>query len=89
LEFKKESLILSWNSRKNFNVQAYRELNPTIPFEKVFLWFRSQFPFGRGLFFAKVRKDCDFVLIDLDKPVALIQVCWAIDEKATLQRELD
>jgi len=55
----------------------------------VFLWLRSQFPFGRGLFFAKRRKECDFVLIDRDKPVALIQVCWDIGEKATLQRELD
>ncbi|MEI6143791.1 MAG: ATP-binding protein [Mariniphaga sp.] len=55
----------------------------------VFLWLRSQFPFGRGLFFTKGKKECDFVVIDRDKPVALIQVCWNIDEKATLQRELD
>lgn len=55
----------------------------------VFLWLRSKFPFGRGLYFVKGRKECDFVIIDREKPKLLMQVSWKIDDTETLQREID
>lgn len=55
----------------------------------VFLWLRTKFPFGRGLYFAKGRKECDFILIDREKPSLLMQVSWKIDQTETLRREID
>lgn len=55
----------------------------------VFLWLRNQFPFGRGLYFAKGKKECDFILIERDQVIALIQVCWSIENPDTLKREID
>jgi predicted AAA+ superfamily ATPase len=55
----------------------------------VFLWPRNQFPFGKGLYFAKGKKECDFILIDRDQVIALILVCWSIENPDTLKREID
>jgi len=55
----------------------------------VFLWFRKQFPFGRGISFAKGKKECDFVIFDRDKPVLLSQVCWNLNQPETLRREME
>jgi predicted AAA+ superfamily ATPase len=54
----------------------------------IFLWLRRQMPFGRGLYFFKGKRECDFVVSDRDKPVKLIQVCWDISDSETLKREI-
>lgn len=54
----------------------------------VFLWLRTQMPFQRGLYFYKEKKECDFVMLDRDKPVKLIQACWNISDADTLKREI-
>ncbi|NTW34270.1 MAG: ATP-binding protein [Bacteroidetes bacterium] len=54
----------------------------------VFQWLRAKMPFQRGLYFFKGKKECDFVLLDRDKPIKLIQVCWNISDNATLKREV-
>lgn len=54
----------------------------------VFLWLRRQVPFGRGLYFFKGKRECDFVVLDRDKPVKLVQACWDISDAETLKREI-
>lgn len=54
----------------------------------VFLWLRQQTFFQRGLHFYKIKKECDFVLFDGDKPEKIIQSCWDISEPDTLKREI-
>lgn len=55
---------------------------------QVFLYLRQQFPFGRGLYFYSGKKECDFVLTKNDTAVQLVQVCYNISNRDTLQREL-
>jgi predicted AAA+ superfamily ATPase len=50
---------------------------------------RGKSSFGRGLFFAKGRKECDFLITDREKTVALIQSCWSLDRTETIKREVD
>jgi uncharacterized protein len=54
----------------------------------VYLWLRSKYPFQRGLYFYKGKRECDFVLVDKDQPTTLIQACWDISEDETLKREI-
>jgi predicted AAA+ superfamily ATPase len=54
----------------------------------IFLWLRRQMSFGRGLYFFKGKRECDFVVLDRDKPVKLIQACWDISDADTLKREI-
>jgi predicted AAA+ superfamily ATPase len=55
----------------------------------IFLWLRGQSSFGRGLFFAKGRKECDFLITDREKAAALIQACWSIEKPETIKQEVD
>jgi uncharacterized protein len=55
----------------------------------VFLHLRSQFPFGRGLYFYAGAKECDFVLTEKDTATQLIQVCYNLNNPDTLKREID
>ena len=54
----------------------------------VFLWLRRQSPFQRGLYFYKGGKECDFVVLDRDKPAKLVQACWNINNEETIKREI-
>jgi uncharacterized protein len=54
----------------------------------VYLWLRRQTAFQRGLYFYKEKKECDFVLLDREKPVKLIQACWDVSDNYTLKREV-
>lgn len=53
-----------------------------------FLWLRRQTAFQRGLYFYKGLKECDFVLLDRDKPSHLFQICWDLKDPDTLKREI-
>jgi hypothetical protein len=52
----------------------------------IFLWLRTKHQMG--LYFFKNQGECDFVILDRDKPVKLIQSCWDISEPDTLKREI-
>ncbi len=54
----------------------------------IFIWLRQKTLLQRGLHFYKIKKECDFVLFDRDKPIKLIQSCWDIGNNETLKREI-
>lgn len=54
----------------------------------IFLWLRTKKYFQRGLHFYKGIKECDFILIDRQKPEEIIQVCFDVSEPETLKREI-
>ena len=41
-----------------------------------------------GLYFYKGTKECDFIILDRDKPEKIIQVCYQIADPDTLKREI-
>jgi len=83
---------LSWNSRQIFNnCLEFHDNFKIIDYRIEYQVYKDQNqpPFGRGLYFAKGKKECDFILIDRDRVIALIQVCWSIENPDTLKREID
>lgn len=55
----------------------------------VFLHYRRQLLFMRGLYFYKKTKECDFVALDRDKPQEVAQVCYDMSDTNTRKREVD
>ena len=55
----------------------------------VFLHYRRQSLFMRGMYFYKKNKECDFVILDRDKPHEIVQVCYDISDISTRKREID
>jgi len=55
----------------------------------VFLYYRRQSLFMRGLYFYKKNKECDFVIFDRDKPQEIVQVCYDITDISTKKREIE
>ncbi len=54
----------------------------------LFIHHRRSAPFMRGLYFYKKNKECDFVVLDRDKPAALIQSCYDFSSPDTRKREI-
>jgi len=52
----------------------------------VFLELRKS---GKNIAFIKNGKECDFVLLENDKPVRLIQVCYTLSDNDTKKREIN
>lgn len=44
--------------------------------------------YNKNVYFFKDNVECDFLVIDRDKPLYAIQVCWDISDKDTLKREI-
>jgi len=53
------------------------------------MWLRREHLLQRGLYYFKGKNECDFILVDREKPVKLVQVCWDISEPDTLKREIN
>ena len=54
----------------------------------VFMHYRRQTPFMRGLYFYKKTRECDFVVLDREKPVEIIQACYNFSSPDTRKREI-
>lgn len=52
----------------------------------VFLYLRQKW--GNSVYFHKNKTECDFVVVDKDKIVDIIQVSYDIEDKETLDREI-
>ncbi|GBU22238.1 hypothetical protein R80B4_02144 [Fibrobacteres bacterium R8-0-B4] len=55
----------------------------------VYLHLRRRHPFGGGLFYFGGKYECDFLRVEKQSAVELVQVCWSIDNPATERREVN
>jgi len=69
--------------------QSPSEDNGKLLENSVFMHYRRQSLFMRGLYFYKKNKECDFVIFDRDKPQEIVQVCYDLSEVNTMKREID
>ena len=52
----------------------------------VYMHLRQKY--GENIFFYKEKAECDFVVMDKEKVVELIQVCYSLEDETTFKREL-
>jgi len=55
----------------------------------VYLHLRRQHPFGNGLFYFKENHECDFLRVEKQSAIELVQVCWNLDDPDTERREVN
>jgi uncharacterized protein len=55
----------------------------------VYLHLRRQHRFGGGLFYFKEKYECDFLRVEKQSAIELVQACWSIDDPDTEKREVN
>jgi len=55
----------------------------------VYLHLRRLHPFGAGLFYFGGRYECDFLRVEKQSAIELVQVCWSLDDPDTERREVN
>ncbi|WP_321517153.1 ATP-binding protein [uncultured Bacteroides sp.] len=77
------------NGLRGALLASHGEDNGALLENLVYLYLRRSLPFGRGLFYFKGKRECDFLITDKQEVSSLIQVSWDISEPETKKREID
>ena len=77
------------NGLRGALLASHGEDNGALLENLVYLYLRRYLPFGRGLFYFKGKRECDFLITDKQEVSSLIQVSWDISEPETKKREID